>query len=43
MFGAEVFMTSTSTWVVGYFTGSVVVAWKSVDGCRWSICGMCVV
>jgi hypothetical protein len=42
-FGAEVFMASTSAWVVGCSVGSVVVAWKSIDGYGWSVCGMCVV
>jgi hypothetical protein len=43
MFGVEVFMVSTSALVVGCSIGSVVVVWKSVDGCGCSVCGMCVV
>jgi hypothetical protein len=43
MFGAEVFMVSTSVWDVSCSIGSVVATWKYVDGCEWSVCGMCVV
>jgi hypothetical protein len=40
VFGAEVFMASTSVWAVDCSIGSVVAAWKSVDGCEWSVSGM---
>jgi hypothetical protein len=43
VFGAEVFMASTSVWVVRCSIGSAVVAWRFVDGCGWSVCSMCVV
>jgi hypothetical protein len=38
-----VFMVSTSTLVVSCSITFVVVAWKSVDGCGCSVCGMCVI
>jgi hypothetical protein len=40
VFGAEVFMTSTSAWAVGCSIGSMVTAWNFVDGCEGSVCGM---
>jgi hypothetical protein len=43
VFGAEVFMLSTSVWAVGCSIKSVVAALKFVDGRGWSVCGMCVV
>jgi hypothetical protein len=43
VFGAEVFMASTSVWAVRCSIGSAVVAWRFVDGCGWSVCSMCVV
>jgi hypothetical protein len=49
VFRAEVFMASTSAWVVGCFTGSsgllasVVTTWGSADGCGWGVWGMSVV
>jgi hypothetical protein len=43
VFGDEVFMMSTSVWVVGCSVGSIVAVWKFVDGCGWSACGMCMV
>jgi hypothetical protein len=41
MFGSEVFMASTSVWAVVCSVGSVVASWKFLDGCRWSVSGMC--
>jgi hypothetical protein len=43
LFGAEVFMASTTVCVVGCSVGSIVAAWMFVDGCRWSVCDMGVV
>jgi hypothetical protein len=43
LFGAEVFMASTTVCVVSCFVGSIVDAWMFVDGCRWSVCDMGVV
>jgi hypothetical protein len=43
VFGAEVFRASTSVLVVGCSVGSVVVAWRFVDGSGCSVCGMCMV
>jgi hypothetical protein len=43
VFGAKVFMASTSVWVVSCFVRSVVAVLKFVDGCEWSVCDMCVV
>jgi hypothetical protein len=48
-FTTEVFIMSTSAWVVGCsigssgLLGSVVSTWGSVDGCGWAVWGMCVV
>jgi hypothetical protein len=47
VFGAEVFMASTSAWLAGCSTGSLgllvsmVVGQGSVDGYGWVIWGMC--
>jgi hypothetical protein len=41
VFGAEVFMMSTSTWAVDCSIESAIAAWRFVDGCGWSVCGMC--
>jgi hypothetical protein len=43
VFGAKVFMVSTSGWVVSCFVWSVVATLKFVDDCEWSVCDRCVV
>jgi hypothetical protein len=43
VFATEVFMASTSIWIVGCSVGSVVVVWRFVYGCECSVYGMCVV
>jgi hypothetical protein len=43
VFGAKVFMVSTSVWVVSCFVRSVVATLKFVDSCEWSVCDRCVV
>jgi hypothetical protein len=49
VFRAEVFMVSTSVWVVGCSTrssgllASLDATWGSVDGCGWAVWDICVV
>jgi hypothetical protein len=40
LFGAEVFMASTFVWAVGCSVRSTDAAWRFVDGCGWSVCGL---